>query len=600
MVLGTCFKVHYNVMIDPVHSLAFSIQSNRGVYALLLGSGVSRSATIPAGWEITGDLIRKLAKLHEETCDPDPEDWYRCKFDMQANYSDLIDTLAKTPAERQQLLRTYFEPDDREREEDEKKPTKAHHAIAKLAAQGYLKVILTTNFDRLVETALTDAGVVPTVLSSTDQIQGTLPLIHTQCCVIKLHGDYLDTRIRNTSAELNQYPAELDQLLDRIFDEFGLIVCGWSAEWDGALRSALFRASSRRFSTYWAARSEPKNEAKRIIEHRQAALVRIEDADTFFHTIQQYVESIEQFSTPHPLSVEAAVTSLKRYIAEDKFRIQMSELVDATVEQAIETITSVLSTLDSSSTPTSESVTKLIRHYEQTCSTLLSLAVVGGFWAEARHEQVWRRALERLVSFEKPTDSMNNRNLWTELRRYPATLLLYALGIGAVSGGRLRFLGSMFSAEVCNDPNEKTRSVQILPPFCMFWNGGQTMRILEDMDRHHAPLNDWIHDTLRTHTKRVEHDEDRYSRDFDKLELLIALSYAHYTTKESTRDWAPPGRFGYRTRDRVRILDEIKNSLSTEKDDSPYVTCQVFGSTSVECVMSLETLDRYLSNLHWW
>ncbi len=56
-------------MIDPVHSLAFSIQANRGVYAVLIGSGVSRAAKIPTGWEITLDLIHKLAKLRNETID---------------------------------------------------------------------------------------------------------------------------------------------------------------------------------------------------------------------------------------------------------------------------------------------------------------------------------------------------------------------------------------------------------------------------------------------------------------------------------------------------------------------------------------------------
>jgi len=192
-------------VIDPVHSLAFSVQANPGVYAVLLGSGVSRAAKIPTGWEVTLDLIRKLAKLYEETSDPDPEHWYREKFKQGANYSDLLDELARTPAERQQLLRAYWEPNEQEREEDEKQPTAAHRAIAALAAQGVIKVIITTNFDRLIETALNDAGVVPTVLSSPDQIQGALPLIHTQCCVFKVHGDYLDTRIRNTPTELDQY-----------------------------------------------------------------------------------------------------------------------------------------------------------------------------------------------------------------------------------------------------------------------------------------------------------------------------------------------------------------------------------------------------------
>ena len=50
-------------MIDPVHSLAFSIQANRGVYAVLVGSGVSWAAKIPTGREITLDLILKLANI---------------------------------------------------------------------------------------------------------------------------------------------------------------------------------------------------------------------------------------------------------------------------------------------------------------------------------------------------------------------------------------------------------------------------------------------------------------------------------------------------------------------------------------------------------
>ena len=363
-------------MIDPVQSLAFSIQANRGVYAVLLGSGVSRPAKIPTGWEVTLDLIRKLAKLCGEVCDPDPELWYQTKFGRSANYSDLLNELAKTTAERQQLLRPYWEPNDQEREEGEKKPTAAHRAIAALAAKRFIRVILTTNFDRLMETALGDEGVVPTVLSSRDQVRGTLPLIHTQCCVFKLHGDYLDVRIRNTPAELDQYPPEFDQLLDRIFDEFGLIVCGWSAEWDGALRAALERAPSRRFTTYWAARDKPGNEAQRLIDHRRAQVIRIKDADDFFQSVEQFVESIEVYSRPHPLSTEAAVASLKRYIPESRYRIQLLDLVNVTVERVVEVISGEAFAA-AGPRPTTESVTARVCHYEAACSTLLSLATIG-------------------------------------------------------------------------------------------------------------------------------------------------------------------------------------------------------------------------------
>jgi hypothetical protein len=50
-------------LIDPALSLAFSMYSNKGVFALLLGSGASRSARIPTGWEIMMDLIRNRQKL---------------------------------------------------------------------------------------------------------------------------------------------------------------------------------------------------------------------------------------------------------------------------------------------------------------------------------------------------------------------------------------------------------------------------------------------------------------------------------------------------------------------------------------------------------
>jgi hypothetical protein len=45
--------------------------------ALLLGSGVSRSAGIPTSWEIVLDLIRKAAVLEGTSAEANPEEWYR-------------------------------------------------------------------------------------------------------------------------------------------------------------------------------------------------------------------------------------------------------------------------------------------------------------------------------------------------------------------------------------------------------------------------------------------------------------------------------------------------------------------------------------------
>ena len=443
-------------MIDPLHSLAFSIHSSPGVYALLLGSGVSTGAGIPTGWGITLDLVSKLAEAKGESTGSDPVAWYRQEYGEDPDYSELLNALAKTTAERQQLLRGYFEPVDRESDDRQGQPTAAHQAIAGLVAGNYIRVIVTTNFDRLLETALAAHGVTPTVLTTPEQIQGALPLIHTRSCILKLHGDYLDTRIRNTEQELSSYPEEYNTLLDRVFDEFGLVVCGWSADWDDALRSAFLRAPSRRFTTFWAAHGELTGSAQDLVDHRAASVIAIDGADRFFSDVWEQVQAIEQFSRPHPFSVEVAVARLKRYLSELRYRIRLSDLVDDTVERVAAELSSDVFSAQHGDV-TSESLTARIRKYEAICSILLAMACVGGRWAEEDHFDIWSRAIQRLHSCRS---RQGGNVVWLDMQRYPATLLLYALGLGAIEGNRLTFLKQVLFTSLHDSGTNQHSAVQ--------------------------------------------------------------------------------------------------------------------------------------------
>ncbi|MGD0900272.1 MAG: SIR2 family protein [Thermoguttaceae bacterium] len=314
-------------MTDPLLSMAMSVHANPGVYALLLGSGVSRAASIPTGWEVVEDLIRKIAVLAKEDCGADPAVWYRQKFGSEPDYSVLLDSVARSPSERQQLLRSHFEPDDDEREQGLKQPTAAHRAVAKLVAKGYFRVILTTNFDKLIERAIEDEGVAPTVISTPDAIEGALPLVHQRCCVVKLHGDYLDTRIKNTPAELAGYDGRVARLLAQVFDEFGLIVSGWSGQWDMALRAALERCPSRRFTMFWTSRGEPGETAKELIRLRGGQTVLTPDADAVFTKLDELVTALADSKRTHPSSVEATVALAKRYLSSPQYQVHLHDLV---------------------------------------------------------------------------------------------------------------------------------------------------------------------------------------------------------------------------------------------------------------------------------
>lgn len=257
------------------------------------------------------DLVRRVALAQGIEEQSDWTAWYRDSTGEEPNNSSLLEALASSPEERRAILHSYIEPTPKDREEGKKVPTAAHRAIACLVEGGFIRVIVTTNFDRLMENALRERGIEPTVVSSVDALKGAEPLTHSACYILKLYGDYKDARILNTESELSGYPQQYDGLLDRILDEHGLIICGWSGEWDHALRAAFLRAPNRRYSVFWAARGSIGSGAQELVDHCAARIIPITDADSFFSTLHLQVETLSRHLEPHDL-IEQAGTSAEQ------------------------------------------------------------------------------------------------------------------------------------------------------------------------------------------------------------------------------------------------------------------------------------------------
>lgn len=156
-------------------SLASTLHAS-ATTAALLGSGISRAAGLKTGWEVALDLVRRYAKAMGVQPElEDPEAWWRQTQAASVAYDSLLPALALTDASRRDLLRPYFETDDAGGPFE---PTGAHRALAQLASQGRLRVIVTTNFDHLMENALREVGVVPQVLTAPSDVAGMTPLQH--------------------------------------------------------------------------------------------------------------------------------------------------------------------------------------------------------------------------------------------------------------------------------------------------------------------------------------------------------------------------------------------------------------------------------------
>lgn len=319
---------------EKITTLAFSMYSNKGAYALLCGAGISRSAGIKTGWHIEEDLIKRIAATQSITSASNWHDWYKSAYGKDASYSGLLEEVVNTPTERVNLMKAYFEPTKEEREDEVKTPTKAHKAIAKLVKAGYIKVIISPNFDRLFETALSEEGVPFQTVYHNDDLKKITPIVHGGVTIVKMNGDYLDCRFRNTSEELDSYEQEMETFLSRLFEDFGLITCGWSAAWDKGLIRLLSEAKQSRYSSYFTYVNECNKELADISGIKNGELLKVADADTFFHDLSEQVFALERYNVSSSLSKDVFLSRLKKYIPLKDKQIDLEELLEQECNRA--------------------------------------------------------------------------------------------------------------------------------------------------------------------------------------------------------------------------------------------------------------------------
>lgn len=547
-------------MIDPATALAFSVFENRGVYAVLLGSGVSRAAQIPTGWEVTLDLVRRVGTLEGAGHQADWAAWYRQKMGKEPDYSEVLDAIATSPDERRSILHSYIEPTAEDVQEGRKVPTRAHHAIAWLVREGFVRVILTTNFDRLMENALREAGVEPTVIRSDDDLQGAVPLTHSRCFLVKLHGDYLDSRIKNTNEELGAYSAPVNSLLDRIFDEHGLIACGWSGDWDHALRAAIQRAPSRRYPFYWASRGALSLQGEDLLRHRRGTMRPIADADSFFEGLRRRVDALAATQRPNVQSTELLVATAKQYLARPEHRIRLNDLLAEEHGHLVERLGDPSFSVQAEWSV--EDFRRRVSRYEVSAEALGRVFGAMGRWGDGADLPLASEIVHDLA--QQP--SVSGATVWIEMRAYPAVLLLYAYGLGLLKGGRHEALFRWFSQRIATSRRDSEPIVSTL--LLGAWAGGeqQFWQKLEGLERRKTPLSDHLHEILSVWAKDYLLTAREFTRLFETFEVLGALAYITLgSTKEDLtaansatgqRDfvWSPIGRAAWDGEHRDAIL----------------------------------------------
>jgi hypothetical protein len=291
--------------LDPIVSLAVALAESPGSYAFLLGAGVSHDAGVPTGGQVFWLTVGALYRLENETAETPADDelsaWLVETGREDLNYSTLLELLAPTQEERRAYLAHFFEG---------REPGDTHRNLAALAASGTVRVFVTTNFDRLLEHALREVGIDPVVVTCDADLAAAPAREHARCFVLKIHGDYLQQTIRNTTAELATLEPRLTGELQAVLDRYGVVVLGYSGS-DAAVAQAL-RARQSRYGLYWVA-SALGDAAAPLVEHTGGRHITRSDAATFLADLERRLEVYEAHpSGETPALVNAEVINLLR------------------------------------------------------------------------------------------------------------------------------------------------------------------------------------------------------------------------------------------------------------------------------------------------
>lgn len=430
--------------LDARTAIAVSMHGQPGVYALLLGSGTSTGAGVPTGWGVIEQLVtRARVAAGEEPRDDDgvdPAQWWLDHGDGQPlGYSNLLGSLASTAAARRALLAGFFEPTETERDAGQKVPGAAHRAIAELVKRGTVRVILTTNFDQLIEQALTAAGVTHQVVATPDAITGMEPLTHAGCTVIKLHGDFTRIDQLNTTDELSAYQPALEGLLKRVLDEYGLVINGWSGDWDHALVGAIEAIRPRRYPMLWASFGALGTAGQRLVDQHGAMLVSGPDAaaDTFFPDLVSRLGALDLMST-NPLNKAMAITRVKQLLPDPTKYIQLQDLFDDEITRIREFLIARGPVAPNNANLSGQEWQEVYNGLRERADTLQHMLAQGVHLDRHRqHSDLWVRVIQQLMRARPRTaDGQVQHTAWVRLHHYPAALALKVASLAAVAAGR--------------------------------------------------------------------------------------------------------------------------------------------------------------------
>jgi hypothetical protein len=85
--------------------------------------------------------------------------------------------------------------------------------------------------------------------------------------------------------------------------------------------------------------------------------------------------------------------------------------------------------------------------------------------------------------------------VWLGLTRYPASLVLYGAGLGAVAGRREELLGPLRATACVRNQDREVQAIA-LAVYPQATLDDRLAKLLPDLDRHHTPVSDRVYEVV--------------------------------------------------------------------------------------------------------
>lgn len=269
-------------------------------YTLLLGAGASFASGIQTGQQMIKDWKTQLLRHIHRGRDLSAveymawdsggyEEWmqnHRPERERESEYSFLFKHFRGTAPERQIYIEQMV---------DGKMPSFGYLYLAGLIRERRFNCILTTNFDDLLNDALTQFYGIRAVVCAFDSAVESIRIASLRPKIIKLHGDFLYDNLRNVGQEVMRLGSNMEEKLLHTCKEGGLVVVGYQGEDESVMApiQTMVRSSDYlKMGLHWCVYS-PSDDAPVEIPERVQQLVSLYPTRVTIYTIRGFDQLME-------------------------------------------------------------------------------------------------------------------------------------------------------------------------------------------------------------------------------------------------------------------------------------------------------------------